>query len=188
MTTQSLVHVVLCVSCLLVFTSSRHICSCSLMYFLDLCKHCSAVPTFRTLCYTETWVQSSSKCTSGSHKYQVCRFSNMTAMMHLSHYCCLAKQLRPHGLSAAFAAAIVATAVPAMPSASSLQAVQDVNPGADCFGNATANEGPAVMAAADSIADATGLAWATAVVSQPDKVRGHRSCVTGCLKPSCQQL
>lgn len=67
--------------------------------------------------------------------------------------------------SAAPAAAVVATAVPAMPSASSLQDLQDVNPRADCFSNATANEAPAVLAAADSIADATGLAWATAVVT-----------------------
>jgi hypothetical protein len=70
--------------------------------------------------------------------------------------------------SAAPAAAIVAAAVPAMPSASSLQALQDKNPAADCSGNATVNEAPAVLAAADSIADATGLAWASAVVSQPD--------------------
>lgn len=69
--------------------------------------------------------------------------------------------------SAAPAAAIVARAAPAssMLTASFLQALQDVSPGADCFGNATANEAPAVLAAADSIADATGLAWATAVVT-----------------------
>ncbi len=86
----------------------------------------------------------------------------MTAMTHLSQFC---SQLQ----SAAPAAAALATAVPAMPSASSLQAHQDKNPGAGCSGNAPANEGPAVLAAADSIADATGLAWASAVVSQPDR-------------------
>lgn len=53
-----------------------------------------------------------------------------------------------------------------MLSASSLQAHQDKNPAAHCSGNALANEGPAVLAAADSIADATGLAWASAVVPQ----------------------
>lgn len=82
--------------------------------------------------------------------------------------------------SAAPTAAMVATAVPAMPLASSLQALQDKHPAADCWGNGTANKGPAVLAAADSIADATGLAWATAVVSQPD--RG----VTGALSQAVQ--
>ncbi|DBA79744.1 TPA: hypothetical protein ACH3X1_008410 [Trebouxia sp. C0004] len=71
--------------------------------------------------------------------------------------------------SAAPAAAIVATAAPAMPACSSLQALQDKNPAADCSGIAAANEAPAVLAAAESIADATGLAWASAVASQPDR-------------------
>ncbi|KAL0032050.1 hypothetical protein WJX77_002382 [Trebouxia sp. C0004] len=49
------------------------------------------------------------------------------------------------------------------------QALQDKNPAADCSGIAAANEAPAVLAAAESIADATGLAWASAVASQPDR-------------------
>ncbi|KAA6420390.1 MAG: hypothetical protein FRX49_09552, partial [Trebouxia sp. A1-2] len=83
---------------------------------------------------------------------------------------------QPAGEISAFVAPFAEPTAP-FPTA---QALQDKHPAADCWGNGTANKGPAVLAAADSIADATGLAWATAVVSQPD--RG----VTGALSQAVQ--